>query len=136
MSFNIIGITRSILSLDDLWIDFAATRRNGDASLKAIESLKAGDVLNINSNRTSDGRARMDLRNANGVTVACLSSKGVDKWSSEVAKIIKIQVMGVHIRKANDGNQTFEGRVPLRDEWGIPICEIYTRNGSVNLIRS
>lgn len=123
-----IDIECSILSLGDLWIDFAATRRSGDKSLHAIDCLRSGDRLNMHSFNASDGRKRLDLRNSHGVTVAYFSRNGVGSWTEKLPRIVKIQVVGVHIRKASDGDQSFVGRAPLREEWGIPICEVYFKS--------
>ena len=119
------GIACSVLGLEDLWIDFAALRYDRDKSLVAIDHLRAGDQLYLNSFRTSDGQDRLELQNSDCVTVARLSRKGVESWGKRVSQIVKIQVVELHIRKVSDGDQSFEGRSTRREEWGIPICEIY-----------
>lgn len=120
-----IGIKRSILGLEELWIDFAATRYDGSASLIAIDRLDTGDPLSMHSYSIGEGQQRLELRNQESMVVARLSIKGVSKWKSKVSRIIKIRVVGIHIRKSSDGNQNHTGRPHLREEWGIPICEIY-----------
>jgi ATP-dependent DNA helicase RecQ len=122
-----LGIEICLLSLGDLWIDFAATLGRNDERLLAIERLQSGDQLHFYSPKVVNGKPRLELRTTSGIVVACLSRNGVEAWIDKLESIVAIQVVGVHIRKSDDGEQSYEGRNLKRDEWGVPISEVYWR---------
>ncbi len=115
----------SLLSLDELWIDFAATRRNGNGSLLAIERLQTNELVHLHSYSTPEEQVRIEIRNDEGITVACLSRKGVENWRRRIDGILKVTVIGIHIRKSSDGENDHAKNALHQTEWGIPICEVY-----------
>lgn len=122
-----LGVEISLISLSDLWIDFAATLSDNDARLEAIQQIRSGDSLQLHSPSAANGTPRLELQTTDGTTVARLSGHGSKVWIDRRDRIIAIRVVGVHIRNATDGDQSYEGRNLKRDQWPVPICEVYWR---------
>lgn len=120
---NALRMQIDLISLEDLWINYAAYLRNGDSRLKALESIKRGDTVTFHHEQNSDTRERLILKDIKGNSLAALSKRGYEKWLPKLGLIEKIVVVGVHMRERDDGDGD---NSRAREAWCIPIFEVYS----------
>lgn len=119
-----------VLGLGDCWIDFGGTRPEGAQSLAAIDALSPRDCLDL----TVEGEGGLALRNEARTIVGWLAKQAEEEWRGLRARIIHIRVIGLHVRKASDGEQPGKGETQRphrglrRETWSVPICEVVLRD--------
>lgn len=111
-----------LISLEDLWINYAAYLQKGDSRLKALKAVQSGDKVTLHHEQQSENRSRLVIKDSKGNTLAALSKRGYAKWLPKLDHIEKIVVVGVHIREREDGEGDNTG---AHESWSIPIFEVY-----------
>jgi len=112
-----------LISLEDLWINYAAYLQKGDSRLKALRSVQRGDIVTFHHEQLSETKARLIIKDSKGNPLAALSKRGYAKWHLKLDLVEKIVVVGVHIREREDGDGDNTG---ARESWGIPVFEVYS----------
>jgi len=122
------GIRSEVISLEDIWIDFAANLRAGEARLQALREIDVGDAVSLVAvENDATSTQTVELRNQGGVPLARLSKRGSRKWAPRLPSILSARVIGVHMRLQTDGESRGQSQPALRPEWEIPICEAFFR---------
>jgi len=112
-----------LISLEDLWINYAAYLQNGDSRIKALRSVQSGDMVTFHHEQQSETRERLIIKDSKSNPLAVLSKRGFAKWLPKLNLIHKIVVVGVHIRERDDGDGDNTG---AREAWSIPVFEVYS----------
>lgn len=112
-----------LISLEDLWISYAAHLKIGDSRANALKSVQSGSMVTLHHEQQSGTREQLIIKDSKGNALAKLSKRGYAKWISKLDRIHKIVVVGVHIRERNDGDGDNKG---ANDTWSIPIFEVYS----------
>jgi len=112
-----------LISLEDLWINYAAYLQSGDSRSKALRSIQRGDTVTLHHEQQSETRSRLVINDSKGNPLAVLSKRGYTKWLPKLDHIKKIVVVGVHIRERDDGDGDNTGAL---ESWRIPILEVYS----------
>jgi ATP-dependent DNA helicase RecQ len=119
-----------LISLEDLWINYAAYLQKEDPRHRALNTIERGDIVTFHhEQQQSANRNRLVIQNSEGITLAVLSKHGYTKWLPRLDLIEKIVVVGVHIREREDGEGNNKG---TRESWSIPIFEVYSYPKKIN----
>nr|WP_320191600.1 RecQ family ATP-dependent DNA helicase [uncultured Desulfobacter sp.] len=115
-------VTISILGMEDLYISFPQRFAKDHPIHKHLAALKTGDRIFLEPDGTY-----IRILNPDHQCVGSLSQKGVEKWKHRITGILKAQVLGIVIRKA-DENESAKGTETSMAQWYLPIVEILHRN--------
>lgn len=112
-----------LISLEDLWINYTAYIQKGDSRLKALKSIQRGERVTLHHEQSESNRDRLEIKDSKNNPIGVLSKKAYEKWLPRLDRIHKIEVVGVHIREREDGDDDNTGG---RESWEIPILEAYS----------
>jgi len=120
---DVLRMECDLISLEDLWINYAAYLQKGDSRINALKAVQSGDKVTLHHEDQPGNRSRLVIKDSKGNCLATLSKRGYAKWISKLDNIHKIVVVGVHIREREDGEGDNTG---ARESWSIPVFEAYS----------
>lgn len=123
-STHVAGIDYTVLTLKEMFLDYAGRYSSKSAIHTNLADLQVGDKLKL----TSDADHLM-LCTLNDKVVARLSSTGKQDWGAKLESILEISVMSIHTRLKSDVKESDYLKRIKTDKWEIPICEIKHHRG-------
>ncbi len=113
-----------VLSLGDVFLDFAGQRAPSDPIHRRLAALGPGSVLGP----VGIGAARIRLCNQAGEIVAALSAEAVRTWGERLPGIEAIRVLAMVERRAEDSTGDFREQLSC-ERWEVPWVEVVWRQG-------
>jgi ATP-dependent DNA helicase RecQ len=108
-----------LLGMKDLYIDFAAMKKENHPTCKAIKELTTGSRLTIRERNGS-----LDLVNHEQIPVARLSKSARARWRDCLETIRDITVIALARRCRTDiKDQEFQARC-RSESWEVPVVEL------------
>ena len=108
-----------VLSLADLFLNFAGQKRTDDQVHATLCGLHVGDDLRIEPS----GDHIMLVEPASGQPVARLSQLGQDTWRPRLASIRSVRILSLCVWRRVDSDAQYRDRCQC-DQWELPIVEI------------
>lgn len=109
----------TLLSMENLFIDFAGLKPENSPSRKAIHALTHESSLNLDVRNN-----RIELVNAAGISVGALSKSAQANWSKKLAQIKDIKIVALVKRFEDDNNdESFRNRF-YGNSWEVPLVEL------------
>ncbi len=115
---DIISRRYDLLTLEEVYLDFAGRHAEKDKIHQHLRSLSPGTLLNA---VTQSGG--IEFQDRDRVSVARLSAKGRDTWSPRLGQIQVIQVKALVRRLREDVTPEYIKSYPSAD-WEVPVVEI------------
>ncbi len=122
---NILQRKYDVLSLKDLFINYAGHKKPDDSLHKKISALCPGDTLSMMTSNHD-----IDLLNIDGDCVAKLSKESAALWSSRIRHIERLKVIAMIQRYIDDSGEEFRSRCQC-ECWEIPLVEVVYRDSNV-----
>lgn len=110
-----------IFGLEDMFLDFAGRKREGDIIHQHLAGLGTGDVLVLAPR--GDG---IELQNEQGGTVARLSQAAVKTWHERLNSVERITVLAMVQRRVEDSGEEYRALCQC-EQWEIPVAEVVYR---------
>ena len=116
--------TYTLLGLEDLYLDFAGMKREGDPVREALGRIGTGDLL-----RAERRNGQIELVNDAGLAVARLSKSARATWQGRLETITEVRVVAmVHRAKDDISDTTYRDRC-FGAAWEVPVVEVVCSGG-------
>ena len=116
--------TYTLLGMEDLYLDFAGMKREGDPVREALGRIGTGDLL-----RAERRNGQIELVNDAGLAVARLSKAAQAAWQGRLETITEIRVVAmVHRAKDDISDTTYRDRC-FGAAWEVPVVEVVCSGG-------
>jgi hypothetical protein len=123
---NLSDLTRryELLTLSDLFINYASCFDGTNPIHAALSQLAAGDTL-----RLRPGEKDLDLITTKGraVAVARFSAAGTATWRPRLGAVQEVRVLAMIRRYRTDGDPEYQAKCRV-DRWELPVCEVVTNS--------
>ena len=116
--------TYTLLGLEDLYLDFAGMKREGDPVRSALGRIEAGDLL-----RAERRNGQIELVNGDGLAVARLSKSARATWQERLETITEVRVVAMVRRTKDDISDTTYRDGCLGTTWEVPVVEVVCSGG-------
>ncbi|SMC80936.1 ATP-dependent DNA helicase RecQ [Desulfocicer vacuolatum DSM 3385] len=112
------NIRYDILSLGDIYLDYAGRKSLNHPIHRALQELVPGDELKLRHTP-----AMTFLCTLKGVPVAAMSREARHQWAQKQDEVKEIKIIAMVQRKKNDCQPDFISKIAC-EKWEIPIVEI------------
>jgi ATP-dependent DNA helicase RecQ len=113
----------SFLGLEDMYLDFAGTKKEHHPVRQALRGLGAGDSV------TAELRGgHIELVDGNGLSVARLSKAARDIWQGRLSSITAVRIVAMVRRYREDIADREYGERCHGDSWEVPVIEVLSSN--------
>lgn len=111
----------TLLGLQDLYLDYAGLKNEGNPIRRSLELLQPGDRLGLVIRN-----GHIELVNQRGIAVSRLSKTARDKWKPYLGMVQEVRVVAVVTRNIEDiADEAFKTRC-FGKTWEVPIVEFCT----------
>lgn len=110
-----------MISLEDVYLSFAAYFRPMDSVSRALQRAKPGDAVMLQIGKDKNGTEHVYVRNQYGKNLLRLSQQGSKKWLPRLDRVMEANIVSIYTRLREDGNGD---NSKANAKWLIPIVEV------------
>lgn len=107
-----------LLSLEDIYLDFAGTFPKAHQIHRGLENLESGTLVSLVRKDST-----IEVHDEKGACLARLSKKGADVWRERIDDILEVRVVAMLRRSLDDPDDNFVKLIKA-DAWELPVLEV------------